>query len=424
VIAAGTSARVRVAGAGGLLVAATGLGLFFLALGLRDWYWPPFGVPGGTGFSFLDLRFFTSAWDCVRDGVDVTPANPCDALDRPFIYPSVWTAPAPLGLGEEHTVPLGAVLAVGFVASAFAALGRVGVGDGLVWAAALCSPAVMLGVERGNPDLVIFCLVVWGVLLLQAESVPARLAAHGLLLLAAVLKLYPVLAWGPLLLQRRRWAIAGTGTLTAAFAVYAFATRDDIRRIRENVPQDDRFAYGAAILGDEVGGALVVLAAAAGLALLLLRLARRRGVRAVVPATPGERRDRDLFVAGAATFVGTFALGHNYNYRMVFLLLTLPQLLRWSRTRLPARLAATAVLATLWLGTSIAFFPLGIGEWWERVTASFPYDELANVGLAGLLGAALGLFAPRVVPALSLPGTRRPPGCRAGADPADRSRPG
>jgi hypothetical protein len=68
-------------------------------------------------------------------------------------------------------------------------------------------------------------------------------------------------------------------------------------------------------------------------------------------------RDLDFFLAGAATFVGTFAIGHNYNYRMAFLLLTLPQLLRWSRARdapLPfAAAGAAAVVATLWLGTSL-----------------------------------------------------------------------
>lgn len=39
----------------------------------------------------------------------------------------------------------------------------------------------------------------------------------------------------------------------------------------------------------------------------------------------------DLFIAGAGGFVGTFAIMHSLNHRRVFLLLTLPQLLRCAR---------------------------------------------------------------------------------------------
>jgi Glycosyltransferase family 87 len=388
-----TTLRTRVSGWAGLLVAAAAVAAFFVVLRARDWYWPDFGVPGGTGLYFLDLRFFTSAWECVRDGRDVIPANPCDPQARVFNYPRVWLVPAPLGLDQEDTVRLGKLLVLAFFGSAFALIGRASVVDGLVWAAALVSPAVMLGVERGNPDLVIFCLVVWGVILLQRASVVARVGAHALLLLAAVLKLYPVLGWGPLLRQPRRWAIAGVGALAGVFGVYALIERDDLRRIRETVPREEAFAHGAAILGDEVGGRLVVLAAGAALALLLVRLARRKGLRVAAAAEPAERRDLDLLAAGAGVFVGTYALGQNFNYRMVFLLLTLPQLLRWARARdapLPfAAGGAAAVVATLWLGTSLPV--LGVGDWWVEASASFPYDELLNVALFGYLGAALAL---------------------------------
>lgn len=377
----------RISGAAGVLVAAFGVGIFFLALRIDGWYWPDLGVPGGTGLYFLDLRFFTSAWECVRDGVDVTPRNPCDPQARVFNYPSLWLVPAPLGLGQEHTVRLGKLLILAFFGSVFAVIGRTRLLDGLVWATALCSPAVMLGVERGNPDLLMFCLVAWAVLLLRHANPAVRVAAHGLFLLAALLKLYPVLAWGPLLRQPRRWAIAGFGALAVAFACYAIVTRDDLRRIRETVPVEASFAYGAPILGDEVGGRLVVLVAGAALTLLLVWLARRR----VPHLVPADGRDLDLFVAGAATFVGTYAIGQNFNYRMVFLLLTLPLLLRLSRGRRStspfAALGVAAVIATLWLGTSQPVF--GVGDWWANAVTTFPYDELLTVALVAYLGAGL-----------------------------------
>ncbi|MGH3130495.1 MAG: hypothetical protein ACRDNX_06735 [Gaiellaceae bacterium] len=419
--------RARVVDLGGQLVLAGGLGLFLLALGLRDWYWPRFGVPGGTGFGFLDLRFFTSAWECARRGIEVVETNPCDPAGRAMNYPRIWLAPAPLGLGQAHTVVLGAGLIAVFVASVFAAIGRIRPGDGLVYAAALCSPAVLLGVERANPDVLVFAIVVAGLLLLRVGSVPGVAAAHGLLLLAAVLKLYPVLAWGPLLRQPRRRLLLGLGGVAAAFAVYALATRHDIRRIGALVPEDVIFSYGAGILGDEGAGRIGVLVAGSLAALGLVALARRRGSPAAGAATEREQRDLDLFWAGAGVFLGTYALAHNYNYRLAFCLLTLPQLLRWSRdpqAPVPfAALGVTSVLASLWLGASISAFPLGIGEWWEDVLAGFPYDELVNVLLFGYLAGALVLTLPRPLFSLLRPDRRTRPARPGGAHRADRSPP-
>ena len=38
------------------------------------------------------------------------------------------------------------------------------------------------------------------------------------------------------------------------------------------------------------------------------------------------------FHAGALIYLGTFAVANNFDYRLVFLLLTLPQLVEWVRT--------------------------------------------------------------------------------------------
>jgi hypothetical protein len=288
---------------------------------------------------------------------------------------------------------MGYVLMALFFGSALLAMGRAGLVDGFVWLAALCSPAVMLGVERGSSDLLMFSLVIWAVLLLQSERRSARLVAHALFLLAAVLKLYPVFAWGPVLRQPRRWAIAGAGALTAIFGAYAVATRHDLQRTRETVPRQESFAYGAPILGGEVGGPLVLLAVCFASAVLLAVLMRRRVTNIESNTASTARRDLDLFVAGAGVFVGTFAIMHSFNYRMVFLLLTLPQLLRWAREPGPplplAAVGVAAVIATLWLGTSLPVIPLGFGEWWGRVSTEFPYDELLNVALFAYLGAGL-----------------------------------
>src|SRR6185437_12822024 len=75
--------------------------------------WGKLGVPEHSP-AFLDLRSVTSGWECTRRGIPVLAVNPCDPLQRPANYPSVWMKVSWLGLGQGDTVPLGIVVAIAF----------------------------------------------------------------------------------------------------------------------------------------------------------------------------------------------------------------------------------------------------------------------------------------------------------------------
>lgn len=383
----------------GQVVLASLLAFYFLALFSLDWYWPRFGVPAGRGFSFLDFRFWTTAWECARAGVDVVPINPCDPQMREFDHPRLWLAPAFLGLGESSTEVLGALIAGAFFVSVFALVGRITPADAVLYAALICSPAVMLGVERANTDLIVFVLVFSGVVVARRDARVAAAVGHGLLLLAALLKLYPALAWGGLLRLPIRRALPGLVALSAVFAAYLVATRDHLQEIRQIFPRQIQHSYGAPILADSLGldglqGHLLVIAAGCAIAGVVVALTLVRG-----PPRPTDdavvSRELALFWAGGGIFVGSYAFTHNFNYRLVFLLLAVPQLLRWTVEPSPlvrhAKAALTLMLLALWLGTSISFYPFGIGEWWEDVSQGFQYDELVNLLLFGYLVAAVVL---------------------------------
>ena len=372
--------------------------------------WRRFGV-FSLDPSFADMRSVTSAWECARAGIEVVPANPCDPWGRPANYPSLWLAPAFLGLGQESTAYLGVATALVFFASFLIVIGRARPLDGLVYAAALCSPAVMLGVERGNVDLLLFAVVALGVLLLRRRWV----LAHGLLLAAAVLKLFPLFAWAVLARQPRRRAVLAGGVLALALAAYVLATLGEIRAILDAVPQETQSSYGIAVAVDSAQelvarleltplyflthpwagpvGRVVLVCVGGLLGLWLARRWRARGERVA------ENRHLDAFWAGAGIFCGTFALFQNYDYRLIFLLLTVPQLLCWARearAAVPlAGWALAAIVATLWLGTGVPFAPLGVGEAWVDVTGWFPLEEVVNWLLLAYFAAALVVTFPQ-----------------------------
>ncbi len=332
--------------------------------------------------SFLDLRSLTSAWECDRRGIAVLPVNPCDPRARPANYPRLWLVPAPLGLGDDETVWLGVGLAIVFFVSALAVTGPLTVREGVIYGIALCSPAVMLGVERGNPDLAVFALLAGALLALGGGAV-RRAIAYGLLFLAAVLKLYPVFAWGVL---ARRARYAAVGAMLGAFCLYVAITFDDIRTILDVVPKQVLFSYGAGVLADGLVAALdlpgsttsAILSAALVLAGGLVALALGLRWRAAGAGLQTDRR-LDAFWVGAGIYVGSYAVMHNFDYRLAFLLFAIPGLLSWSdRTDTPMPLASWGLAALL---TSLLLA--------ARPSEDLAVEEIVNWFLFAYLGAVL-----------------------------------
>jgi hypothetical protein len=361
--------------------------------------WPFLGVPSESTI-FYDARNVAAAADCRRLGYDPLVYNPCDPSGRPMNYPRVWLLLRLVGLHQSHTPVFGAVVVLLFVASVLLLVGRLTLPQGALVAAALCSPAVMFAVERGNMDLVLFALLVLAVVAWQARSEATRLLAPALVLVAAAAKLYGAFALPAFALtgQRRwRWTTAGA---VAFLAGYLVATTDDIQKVARAPEGGLLYSFGARILighlyhqvvpGEWQGGTIVAQAFAVIPLLVLVGAAwlwaRRR-------LAPGEGEGAGVgggallaFHMGALIYLGTFATRKNGDYRLVFLLLTLPLLLAWAspRTAEPRRRVARAglgaVLAALWLGALSPY----VG----------PADELASWVVAGLFVVLLAATVP------------------------------
>lgn len=355
--------------------------------------WAKVGVEPGDA-SFVDLRSVTSSWDCHRRGIEAFPDNPCDPFGRPANYPRVWTRFGRVGLGEGDTAWLGVAIAVVFFAAALAVAGPLTRGEGVAYAAVLLAPATLLGVERGNVDLLMFVLVCSGLLLLRRNA----WVGAAPIVLAAVLKLFPAFALAPLVRGRWRWTAAATSA--AALAAYAVVTRNDIRALRHAIPRVVVDSYGAGVVVEAwrlahvgfVESPAAVRWARLGVVALALLLAGAIALWGRARPAPDERR-LDAFVGGAAIFLGTYVFGNNFDYRLVFLVLCVPQLLAWARHAtgvVPGAGAALAALvATLWLSSAQPPLPFGLQEWYTRL--AFPPEEILNWLLFSWLAAALAV---------------------------------
>jgi hypothetical protein len=348
--------RTRVVATGGrLLVAAVVVTYFCILLAVGGYQqWDKLGVPARGTPTFLDLRSVTSAWECRTHGLAVLPMNPCDPLRRPANYPRIWTLPGEFGAGQGATTVLGWIIGVVFLVAAVLALPPdAGISEALVYAAVVCSPAAMLGIQRGNVDLLLFVLVCLALFLLR-RSREGTFRAHWLILLAALLKLFPGLAAGALL-RLRPLRVRLLAACAAVFVVYALLSLHELRTIARVTPQINGYSYGVHMLGGWLAtSSLGVPWRVCDLLLIVVALVG--GSVAAGQLRPGDGaadpRVADAFVAGSGIYVLTYLVARSFDYRLVFLLLTVPQLVRWARARSwPAVIGIVALLASTWLGT-------------------------------------------------------------------------
>ncbi len=276
--------------------------------------------------------------------------------------------------------------------------GRVPAGTGLILACAACSPAVMLAVERANMDVALFSLVAAAVLLWGALPGPAQVISPILVLLGATAKIYPVFALPAFVVTRSQVAARTALACIAAFGLYCIYSARDIAHVAEIAIQGELWSYGARILpahlyhhvgADRWTGPAAVKQLFAALPLgviaaaIVVRIQRRLGARGD-DTTVNTSRLLALH-AGALIYLGTFATANNFDYRLVFLLLTLPQLVEWASIpadRFSSLAAATlvAIVVLLWVGS--------LSQWLNL------WDELASWVVASLLTAVLAATLP------------------------------
>jgi hypothetical protein len=372
-----------------------------VALTLAVWnvdLWPHLGVNSAPTL-FYDARNVAAAADCWSMGYDPLVENPCDPAARVMNYPRVWVLLHFVGVTQDRTLLFGAIVVALFIGSLLLLIGRVSQAEGVVLAVAVTSPAVMFGIERANMDLVLFALFVLAVFAWGARERVTPMLSPALILAAAVAKLYAIFALPAYAFtgdRRARWFVpAGICVMIG----YLLLTLEDFREVMSAPEGGLLYSYGARILigdlyhrfspGDWLHGTLLAQAIAVVPVLLMSAGAWVWARRRFASPAPSDLSGTRLlaFHLGSFTYLGTFVTRKSGDYRLVFLLLTLPLLLEWGagagssmRTRV-ARAGLVAVIAALWVGALSPF----IGPW----------DELASWATALVLVLLLAASLPR-----------------------------
>jgi hypothetical protein len=347
-----------------------------------DLTWRSFGVTPLHPY-FFDMHALTDHVACSMQGFNAYELNTCDPR-IPFNYPPVWLWLGHIGIDGTDSTWLSIAITTGALAVLVTLLKGRSICDGAVASVAILSPSMMMGIERGNIDLLILALV-GGAAFLIAEYRPVRMAGAVVLVsVAVVLKLYPVFC-AALAARLSRSTFYFAAVVAGVSLAYFAVIWSYLPIIRINTPTTYLLSYGYKVpfLGldqlltefhlNPTGVANTWLPF--GLMILTLVIAAATALRTIwqgnhfCNVTNGVAGAAFLF--GSGIYCGTFMLGANFTYRLMFLLLCLPQIQDWrrlmpqsGRTAMSSNILLAGVLAALWLNGNATFmFVPQLIEW-------------------------------------------------------------
>lgn len=370
--------KERVKVISGCVAAVVFMCILFLAKGYEP-AWELWNIPTISPH-FADFRVITYGAESYRAGYDPMVENPASPTGTRLNYPRIWQWLYPLGLNESHTTVLGILVILSYLVGICLILPKSDNLTLLLVFAAVLSPAALLGVERANIDLFMFFVVAMAIWSAQRS----KLATSFTIGVGFLLKLFPLFSWMMLFKFGKstflRYSLVALGVLI----LYVCATYHDLALISKGTPRGAFISYGMNVywmslaIMDPANGAnakvvsyllMIIIAVIATYALFDKDESLEK---------QSEGMSLDAFRAGTGIYLGTFVIGNNWDYRLIFLIFTLPQLVIWSRRKdffaSFSCLMIAAILMSFWHMIIVKLFrPVSDGY---RI--AFTLDELAN----------------------------------------------
>lgn len=316
---------------------------------------------------FADIRVITAGGESYENGYDPSINNPYDPWQRKLNYPKIWKIIYSIGINQSHTTCLGMFLIFLFFFGVFLISPHTKFVTVFFLLAAVLSPATLLGIERGNIDLLIFFLLALSVVAVKKwHNISTMIVFLGFLL-----KLFPLV--GLLVLLRKNQAIFIKSVLFAFFVCffYLYCNYDDIILVIEATPRRTGFSYGLNVLWMKVMDISPLIALFVRfLSYFSVLLALFFAFTSLFHSNcfiENKSIYLDSFRVGSAIYLATFLLGNNYDYRLMFLIFTIPQLLLWTKINL--RYVPQISVITLF-GIYLSLWYLII----VKITYYFPYS--------------------------------------------------
>jgi len=321
---------------------------------------------------FIDWEGIAAAIKCWHNGIDVYIADPCDELNWRYGYSPLLLRAVFIPTDKVWTMPIGIGIIIAFLLSLFWLLKPANWRELIVFTLACTSSTIIYALERGNYDVIVFImLVIAGVL--STGSLASRILSYALILLAGLLKFYPLIGLSTALRERPRTFLVIAAAAGLIVVGLFYPLRTETAAALKNIPPGEYASdlFGAVNLpfgtaryalwlfpGLEQFAWFTGLPYAIMILLLILtavqviRLVRNGNLAAAFAKTP--ERDATFLVIGAALIAGCFFAVQSVAYKGIHLIFVVAGLVAMRRaadtctTRATLTQALMIVLFLMW----------------------------------------------------------------------------
>lgn len=337
---------------------------------------------------FFDFRLIPGSAESFRNGFEPTLENPYDPGHRIFNYPAFWRLFFYTNITQNHTVWIVSLILILFFVCVVLFPQNLSVFGALLMLLIVFSPASMLLYERGNVDLLVFILCVLAVLAVGYSAY----WAVAIILFGAVVKMFPLFGLTVFWRESRRKFIAVLFISILFMVIYIFITVSSQSAAWSSTLRSGDRSYGTFVFVTRFASYLQILfpnlfsfdqwrILFEGIAVIMILFFVFLSSQDSQPLPVSSERNLNAFRMGASIYVGTFLLGNNWDYRLTFLVLTVPQLVQWlgvkiRRHRVIAIGVIVCVVLSCWyllLKIDIPIIPLK-----DPLNRSFVFDEVIN----------------------------------------------
>ena len=280
--------------------------------------------------SFSDITNLVWGAQSIADGYDPLYENPRDRFGRKMNHPRILQhIVSALHLHRFSVEQVAIAVICIFIAALCLVFRELDRWSAILLSVAVISPPVVLGVERCNHDLFVFSLVAFGVRFGRISGVFFALSS-----LAAFIKFFPVFSITYFLkYSARRWLYTSLA-FGGIFIVYLILNMEDLGQIFRSTEKSFAYSYGAKVFMTPWVSAENALFSKVAM-IPVFAMITTLGLSLI--SCYGESwhlkiKDSyiDAFRVGAGIYLGSYLIGNNWDYRLIYLLLTIPQLTHWS----------------------------------------------------------------------------------------------
>ena len=246
------------------------------------------------------------------------------------------------------------------------------------------SPSSVLLMERGQPDMILFFIISMSLAFINRPYI-----FSSAILFASLLKFFPILSLVGLLKYSMSVFIKYFIVVLMLFGIYIWYTFSDILIIMDQTVQSASSSYGKDVLWSKLmeiykEGPFTTFVYQVKYIIYLYLICSFLLIYALIKYKCKlinlDITYIDEFRVGSSLYIGTFLLINNFDYRLVFLIFTIPQLYLWSYSNniIIKTISITSIISivyTMWYSV--------LNHWLGRMTTLF--DELSNIILFSML---------------------------------------